>query len=173
MRKRVAISDRHLRTAACLMLAGFVAFRSWVCFGGFFYSDDYRLVREARRGLSLDYLLAPYDAQFMPFGRLVAWFAAQPEQMSWPLLAAFSVTMAACAAVACLWMLVTLSGWRPQVLAIWAFYLTNAMVLPAFLWWAAALNQLPLQVAFFLATGCWVRHLRGWGRHWAVLTLTA
>jgi len=173
MWNRPARPDRRLVVGAGVLIVAHVAFRAWVAFGGYFYSDDYRLVAEAKPGLDVGYLLAPYDAQFMPFGRLLAWVAAQPEQMSWPLLAASSLLMATAAALACLWMLVTLFGWRRRMLVVLALYLTTAMTLPAFSWWAAAINQLPLHAAFFLAVGAWVRHLRGGDRRWVALTFAA
>lgn len=157
--------------AAAAMIVAHLAFRAWVIYGAFFYSDDYVLLDEARRGSpDLDYLLTPYDAQFMPVGRLLAWVGARPEAISWPLLATMSLLLAAAAALSCLWMLVSLFGWRPGVLLVLALYLSSAMTLPAFLWWAAALNQLPLQSVFFLAVGAWVRYLRGDGRRWLLLT---
>ncbi|NGZ99941.1 hypothetical protein G5V59_05965 [Nocardioides sp. W3-2-3] len=54
-----------------------------------------------------------------------------------------SLLMASVAALACLWFLLTLFGWRRRTLAVLALYLTTAMTVPAFVWWAAALNQAP------------------------------
>ena len=41
------------------------------------------------------------------------------------------------------------------------------------MWWAAALNLVPVQAAFFVAVGCGVRHLRGEGRLWLAATMAA
>lgn len=156
-----------------MLIVAHVAFRAWAVLPAYFYLDDYRLVDEAGREPLRRLLLEPYDAQVMPFGRVAAWLAARPDQMSWPLLATMSLLMAAMAAVACLWMLITLFGWRRRTLALLALYLTTAMTLPAFMWWAAGLNQLPLQTVFFVAVGSWVRYLRGEGRRWLVIVLMA
>ncbi len=183
---RQAISDRlerpvgwaraHPRSALLatlvLMVGAHLAFRAWAALGGWFYVDDYILITDARRtGLSGTALVQPYDAQFMPVGRLLAWVASLPDSISWPVLAWTSLAMQAVAAVACAWMLITLFGWRWRVLAPLAWYLTTAMTLPAFMWWAAALNQVPLQAVFFAAVACWVRYLRGVRLRWLALTL--
>lgn len=164
-----APSPRRYVAVALAMVGAHVAFRAWVVLGAWFYTDDYRLVDEAGRAPLTERLLEPYDAQFMPWGRLLAWLAAQPESLSWPLLATTSLVSAAAAALACLWFLVTLFGWRRRTLAVLALYLTTAMTVPAFVWWAAALNQVPLQAVFFVAVAAWVRYLRGEGRRWLVV----
>lgn len=168
-----APSHRRYVVAALALLGAHVAFRAWVVLGGWFYVDDYRLVDEAGQASLGDRLLEPYDAQFMPWGRLLAWVGAQPESLSWPLLATMSLLMTTAAALACLWCLVTLFGWRRRTLAVLALYLTTAMTVPAFVWWAAALNQLPLQAVFFVALAGWVRYLRGEGRRWLAVVALA
>lgn len=162
---------RRLLGVALALVGAHLAFRAWVVLGGWPYLDDYRLVAEARTAPLGDRLLEPYDAQLMPFGRVLAWVGARPETLSHPLLSAMSLVMAAAAALACLWCLVSLFGWRRRVLAVLALYLTTAMTVPAFAWWAAGLNQLPLQAVFFVAVAAWVRYLRGEGRRWLVVVL--
>ena len=70
-------------------------------------------------------------------------------------------------------MLTTLFGVRWATLAPLAVYLSSAVTVPAMIWWAAALNQVPLQTAFFLAVGAWVRYLRGRRITWLVWTTCA
>ncbi len=162
--------------SVAVLLAAHLALRGWAAYGAFWYLDDYRLVREGGDRPLASRLLEPYDAQFMPLGRALAWLAARADPADYRILATMSLAMAAAAACSCLWMLVTLFGRRPGVLAVWALYLSTAITAPAYLWWAAGLNQMPLQSVFFLAVGAWVRHLRGDGRRWltvlaAVLTI--
>ncbi|MBC2958847.1 hypothetical protein [Nocardioides deserti] len=160
-----------LGSAAAMVLAH-VGFRTWAVWGGFFYGDDYQLVREGREaGLSAEGLVEPYAAQFMPVGRFLGWLGGVPDHLSWPLLAATSIVMQAVAAIACLWMLVTLFGVRGRVLVPLALYLSTAMTMPAFMWWAAALNQVPMQAVFFAAVAAWVNYLRSRRLRWLAVTL--
>lgn len=158
--------------AAVAMVLAHVGFRGWAIAGGYFYGDDYQLIAEGREaGLSAGALIEPYAAQFMPFGRFLGWVGALPDHLSWPLLATSSLVMQALAAVACLWMLVVLFGLRGRILVPLALYLSTAMTMPAFMWWAAALNQVPLQAVFFAAVGAWVHYLRSRRLRWLAVTL--
>ena len=136
-----------------------------------FFTDDYRLMAGARGHLTWAYLTEPFDSQFMPLGRLEVWAVFHSGTTNWALAATFTLAWVAAAALACLWALVTLYGTRPAVLALLAVYLTTAVILPGTMWWAAALNQLPLQFAIFVSVGAWVRYLRGDGRRWLWLTV--
>ena len=148
------------------MVIAQIGFRGWALAESFFFTDDYRLIRDAEGvGLSWSYLLAPFDSQFMPAGRLAVWLVAHNGTTNWPLAATMTTAVQALAGAACVWMLVTLFGARRAILAPLGIYLTSALTLPGFMWWAAALNQLPMQLAFFLAVGSWVRYVRhhsGW-----------
>jgi len=52
-------------------------------------------------------------------------------------------------------------------------YLSSAMATPSLVWWSAALNQLPLQVSYFVAIAAWVQYLRTRRTRWLLLTLAA
>lgn len=172
---RDALGTRRLVWgAAVLLVAAATAFRGWAVSGGWFLFDDYLLLHDAqRRPLTWDAVTEPYAAQLMPGGRLVAEWVASAGSLDWSAAAAFSVVMTGAAGLAAAWMLVTAFGPRPGVLGLLAVYLTTAMTLPATMWWAAALNQLPLQVSFFLAVGAWLHYLRDPRPRWLVLTLLA
>lgn len=157
---------------AALLGAVQLGFRAWAALGGWFYIDDYLLMDDARTsGLSVSSLFEPYDAQVMPVGRFVAWLASLPDPLSWPVVVATTLTMQALATAACVAMLVTLFGWRWRVLVPLGFYLSSAITLPAFMWWAAAVNQVPLQAVFFAAVATWVQYLRTRRLTWLALTL--
>lgn len=168
-RASVLNAPRWWLPAVLGLLSAHLAVRAWAAFGAFWYLDDYRLVIEGGDRPLSQRLLEPYDAQFMPVGRALAWLAARSETPDYRVLASISFVLAALAALSCLWMLVTLFGRRWQVLAVWVLYLTSAITVPAYLWWAAGLNQLPLQSVFFVAVGAWVRLQRDGRRRWSVL----
>ena len=159
---------------ATLMIAAQLAFRAWAIYPSWFFTDDYRLMLIASRSdLNWSYLMEAFDSQFMPLGKLITWMLADSGQLNWPLAASISLGLQAMANVVCLWMLITLFGLRWGILAPLGIYLTNAMTMPAFMWWAAGLNQLPMQIAFFLTVGCWVRYLRSRRTRWLLATTAA
>ena len=156
-----------------MLIALQAGLRAWQLYPSWFYGDDYRLLDDATgTPFSLGYLLEPFDSQFMPLGRAVAWLVAESGQLNWSLAATLTLGIQVLASAACLWMLVTLFGARWGVLAPLALYLTSALSLPGLMWWAASLNQLPLQAVVFAAVGAWVRYLRGARWPWLLATLT-
>lgn len=147
--------------AAAVLVAAQTGFRAWALYPSFFFTDDYRLMLAARAtDLSVSHLLTPFDSQFMPAGRLAAWLVAHSGATNWSGAATLTLLVQLLASAGCVWMLATLFGARPAILGPLVLYLTSALTLPGFMWWAAALNQLPLQLAFFLAVGSWVEYLR-------------
>ncbi len=148
-------------------------FRAWALYGSWFYADDFALVDEARRPLTIDYLLEPYSIQVLPLGRFEAWVVERSGGLDWGAAASLTVGLSALCGLACLWMLLTLFGRRWLALAPLVLYLTSAISVPGTMWWAASLNQLPHQLAIALSVGCWVRYLRTSSRGWLALTAAA
>ncbi len=171
---RDADSAHLIIGAGALMIVLQLAFRAWSLYPSWFFLDDYNLLNDANdQRLDLGYLLAPYNGHLMPGGRLLAWVVADSGPVNWGLAASFTLAFQATASAAALWMLTTLFGVRWATLAPLAVYLSSAVTVPAMIWWAAALNQVPLQTAFFLAVGAWVRYLRGRRIIWLVWTTCA
>ena len=160
--------------SAALMIAAHLGFRAWALYPAWFFADDFRLMLDAA-GSDPDpeHLLAPHDNHLMPLARLVVWLVTEAGPMNWTLAASLTMFGQLLASLACLWMLITLFGRRWIVLIPLSIYLTSAVAAPAFIWWAAAINQLPLQIAFFWAVTVWVQYLRTRALRYLALTLLA
>lgn len=148
-------------TAALLLIALQLAVRATASQQGWFYSDDFELLSDATgRGLSRTYLFTPHDLHLMPGGLFMTWLVAQAGAFNWALASGMLVALQALADVACLAMLLRAFGRRWAVVALLSLYLFSSLTLTAFMWWSAAINQVPAQAAFFVAVTCHLTHLR-------------
>jgi hypothetical protein len=136
--------------------------RGWSCFRGYFYLDDLAFIGRAMDHplLSATYLGLPYNNHVMPGGYLWAWLTTHLFPLDfWP-VAVVMVAMQLGVSVLIYRLLVELFGRRPGILAPLAVGLFSPVSLPAFLWWAAAMNQLPQQLAMVGALLVHVRYFR-------------
>lgn len=144
-----------------VLVAAQLGLRGWALGGGWFYADDFVLLVEAGESSPTPaFLLTPHDSQLMPAGRLASWVVAEAGPYSWATAAAIVLVLQLGASLACWWMLRTMFGPRPLSLGLLVVYLFSPMTLTAFMWWAAAINAVPLQLAFFVTVTFHVRHLR-------------
>jgi hypothetical protein len=172
-RPGLALDAASLHVMALVLLLGQVALRSWMLLGSWFYTDDYRLLAQSRgERLDLDYLTTPFDSQFMPVGRLIAWVVSNSGEVatSWGAAVTITLLLSTLAAGACWWMLVSVFGTRVAILPLFALYLFSALSAPALMWWAAGLNQLPLQAVWFATVAAWTGYLRTRRLRWLALT---
>lgn len=160
--------------AGLLLVALHVGFRAWVVYPSWFFLDDFNLLHQAERPTpGLSYLIEPYNGHLMPGGRLVAWLVAQSGHVNWSLAASITLALQAAAALTALWMLLALFGRRWGILGPLVVWLTSALTIPSFVWWAAALNFVAIQISFFAAVAAWVTYLRGRRARWLVVTTLA
>lgn len=138
---------RVLQVAAALVVLQLLV-RGVVAARGYYYWDD--LILTGRAGtmslLSPEFLLYDHDGHFMPAAFLVAGIANTLAPYQWALPALILVTLQALASLAVLRLLIVLLGRRPTLLIPFALYLFSPLTLPAFAWWAAGLNALPMQI---------------------------
>lgn len=148
-----------------------LGFRTWAAWSGWYTTDDLGFLREAHRTDQWSYLTEPYNGHLMPGGKLVFWAVDAAGSAQWWPAVVYLVLGQAVAAIACLWMLVTLFGRTWAILPPFLLYLFLSLTLPSYMWFVAATQQLPLQIVLSLSVGAWVRYLRGDGRIWLVATL--
>ncbi|MFC9836572.1 hypothetical protein ACFVKB_22535 [Rhodococcus sp. NPDC127530] len=139
---------RVLQVAAALVVVQLLV-RTWVAANSDFYWDD--LILAGRGGslplLSADLLLYDHDGHLMPGAFLVAGIATRVAPYEWILPMLTMIALQAVASYAVFRLLRTILGPRPVLLVPLAIYLFSPLTVPAFAWWAAALNALPLQIA--------------------------
>ncbi|WP_072691139.1 hypothetical protein [Rhodococcus marinonascens] len=145
---------RVLQVAAVLITAQLLV-RAWVAGRGGYYWDDLILVgRSASVPLfSGDLLLYDHDGHLMPGAFLVAGVVTRIAPYQWILPMLTMVALQAVASFAVFRLLRKILGPRPALLIPLALYLFAPLTLPAFAWWAAALNALPLQIALAWVAG--------------------
>ena len=159
--------------AAIAMLVAQVALRTWAAWSSWYFLDDLVFLRNYAEAADPGYLLEPYNGHLMPAAKGVYWLIGSVGPAAWWPAALFLVVGQALASAACLWMLVSLFGARRAILLPYALYLFLALSVPSYMWFIAALQQLPLQIALSLGVGAWVRHLRAPRPHWLALCVAA
>ena len=160
--------------AGLLLVAIQVAVRAWASFGSWFSGDDYNLMsRLYAAPLTVTELFTPHDSQLMPGGIFFAWLMSNAGPHNWTVGATILVAWQAVASLACLLMLVTVFGKRWEIVPLLLIYLASPLTLTSYMWWAAAINQIPLQAAFFLTVAAAVRYFRTRRLRWLLLTFAA
>lgn len=138
-----------VRNAAVALIALQLVVRAVIAFHGYFYWDD--LILTGRAGtqglLSPSYLFDDHDGHVMPAAFLVAGGITRLAPLNWLGPAVSLVLLQLVASLALLRALRVILGWRPVLLVPLTFALFTPLGLPAFAWWAAALNALPMTAA--------------------------
>ncbi|MGZ9883836.1 hypothetical protein ACXN1G_07790 [Rhodococcus ruber] len=148
--------------AALVLIVLQLAVRALLAFGGQFYWDDLILVGRAGLHplLSFELLGYDHDGHLMPGAFVVADVITSLAPLQWWPAAATLVAGQALASLAVLRVLWLLLGPRPALLGPLLFYLFTPLTLPAFAWWAAGLNSLPLQAGLAWVAGDAIRAAR-------------
>ena len=141
--------------AAAALIALHLAVRAVLAFGGYFYWDDLILVGRAGTQplLSPSYLFTDHDGHVMPAAFLLGGTITRLAPLVWTWPAASLVVLQLIASLALLRALWVILGWRPVLLVPLCFGLFTPLAVPAFAWWAAALNYLPMVAALAWVCG--------------------
>lgn len=145
-----------------------------LAFGGYYYWDDLVLVGRAgtQNLLSPGYLFDDHDGHVMPGAFLLAGGITRLAPLNWIGPAISLVVLQLLASLSLLRALHVILGWRPVLLIPLTFALFTPLALPAFSWWAAALNALPMAAAMAWVTADAILLVRTGERRYAV-TATA
>lgn len=168
--------DGRRVAAVAVALIGFqLLVREALAFGGYFYWDDLIIVGRAGTQplLSAAYLFSDHDGHVMPAAFLLGGVLTRlaPLVWLWPALSLLALQlMASLSLLRTLWIIL---GWRPVLLLPLTFALFTPLTVPAYAWWAAALNYLPMLAALAWVCGDAVLLVRTGERRYAVTGVAA
>lgn len=156
----VARSDRVVVTGL-VMIAAQLAYRWWALSGSWFYFDDLAFLSRAQtQPLDAAYLTESYGGHLMPGAFWVIWWLTHWFPFEWTPWALVLIVLQALASVGMLRLLLSAFGHRRAVLPLLGGYLLLVTTLPAFIWFAAGINQLPLQIALAFGLTSHLAYLR-------------
>jgi hypothetical protein len=174
MREYVRTRPGAMATAAAAILFVQLAVRAWSGYRGFFYLDDFAFTgRAARYGLSARLLFTDYNSHVMPGSFVWVWATTKLWPLQFGPVMTVALLLQLLLGVVVYRLLVQLFGHRLGVLVVFAVFVLTPITLPAFLWWAAALNQLPQQLAIATALLWHVRYLRTGQVRWGIAGVVA
>ena len=157
-------SARTVVWIALALIAVQTVIRIWLVARGYFYWDDLILIGRASTESiwSWSYLMQDHDGHLMPGAFLVAGVITELSPLNWAIPAVTLVVGQLAVSLAVLRMVVVIAGRvRPILLVPLVFFLFTPMTVPAYTWWAAGLNTLPLQFAMAVVVADVVQLCRG------------
>ena len=159
--RRGLTTPRRLTLVAMALIVGQLVVRAVGTTGGYFTSDDFKFLRMASTSsLTPDFLMQFYNGHLMPGGLLYVWVHQALAPGSYPAAVAAMLLVQGLASLA-MWRLLTqLFGHRWAVVVLMAWWCFTVMTLDSALWWAAAINSLPVQFLGILGALCVVRMVR-------------
>lgn len=155
-------STRWVTPVALALVAVQLATRAWVGVVGYFNLDDYVFyTRAAELPLwNADLLLSDYNGHLMPGSMVWVWLTTDLAPLDFAAVISVSLLLQLVIDLLMLVLLRRLFGNRPAILVPFTLFVATTITLPAMVWWAAALNQLPQQLFMLLAFLAHLRYLR-------------
>lgn len=152
---------------AVVLVAASLAVRIPVLTSSYFVEDDFLFVGDAyEHGLTFDFLFRIHKGHLMPGALGLTWILSRLSPYDWLLVSAVTLAVQAAVSIMLLRLLVRLFGTRPGILLPLALALFSPLTIPAFGWWSAAINAVPLQLALVMALNAQVRYAaEGGARH--------
>lgn len=154
-----------------MVIALGLAFRIWSLAGSWFYFDDLAFLSAGTNNpLSWDFVGRNYAGHLMPAGWLVIKGLSTWAPYHWSAWAGFLVLGQLVASLGMLRLLRSMFGDTRVVLVLLAGYCFLIFTVPAGVWFAAGINQLPFQVALVFGLHAHLAYLRT--RRWQSLVAT-
>lgn len=152
-----------------LVVAGQAVWFAVLCSRGWFLNDDFSFIRDAvGRAPTWSYLTMPVNVHLAPGLRLSFWVLQHTVGLSWwPTVVARVVLQAACTAALYL-LLRRLAVPARLALGCLIVYAFSPLLIPATLYLASAVNQVPSQLAVVAALHCLVSYCRSRRLRWAL-----
>ncbi|HET8603266.1 MAG TPA: hypothetical protein VFM09_05000 [Marmoricola sp.] len=138
-----------------------LALRAWSLSGSWFYFDDLAFMSAGMNDpLDWSFVSRAYAGHLMPGGWLVIKVLATWAPYDWAVWAGLLLLLQAAASIGMLRLLHSMFGDHPAVPALLACYLFYVFTVPAGIWFAAGINQLPFQVALVFGLHAHLEYLR-------------
>jgi len=142
---------------------------------GFFSLDDFVFYTRAAGSELVDpsFLFEPYNGHLMPGSFAWVWISTAFAPLDFSVTLATMLVLQVLVSVAVLGVLVYMFGLRPAILVPFAVHCLTVFTLPSSLWWAAAVNQQPQQLAAALFLLAHLVYLRTGHRRWIAAACAA
>jgi hypothetical protein len=148
-----------------------LGFRAWAIYGSWFQFDDFSFMSRVMNEPLGEAVSRDYAGHLMPAGFFLSWLNLQIDPLNFAYPATELLFMQAVANLGALVFLVSAFGRRRAILVPLTVYLFAVTSLPAFIWWAAGVNQLPFLAAIFWGGWAHLQYLRSRRLRWALLTM--
>ena len=160
------------RLAGLLIAFGAFAWQAVLVLRGYFWQDDFLLIhRAATQPLTGGYLFADHNGNVTPGGNLIVWLVTKLAPMNYPVAVAPILVLHLLALFLAWRLLTAIFGTRWAVLVPFTAFALAPLVLTSMLWWAQALETVPLVGALLGALLAHTRFLATGRKWWAVAAL--
>lgn len=138
--------------------------RTWTLSRWSWYQDDWLYITRSQETGLLHFLFQNYNGHLMPGDFLLVWAITRLAPLDYTLAAGFVVICSTACTVVWAATLGTIFGERLRFLIPLVILSLSPILLPISIWWAAAIQVYPLQLAMGLAILFHARWLRSGGR---------
>ena len=159
-----ARADPVLWTAVAVLVLAQAAMRWWALSQSFFFQDDFVYTNLARTLPTTDFLALDYQGHLQPVQFALVAVLARLAPLDWTPHAAVLLGLQLVFDVVFTWLFVRMFGPRPAILVPLAVVLFCPLSLPPLLWFAAALQWLPLAISSVTILLCHVHLVSATGR---------